>query len=232
MSFETLIRNQAVTGMKRLNKSVKNLESNQAHPIESREGTVSSPPTTGEINSIFDTPTNIGQDFIGLIIDTVNSLEWLVWTDGTSWYVVSSGNVASTARVYNSANISIANNTPTFVSFDSEQYDTDSYHDTAVNNTRLTVPSAGYYQVWAMMEFDNNGAGIRYLAINASTDGIIANQIRQALTGNTTTLNLSTTYNMSTGDYFEALVVQKSGGPLDLLKNGFASPFFGIAKIN
>lgn len=88
MSFNQLLKEQSIDGFKRVTKSIKNLESNQSHPLATASGTVSSPPTTSEINAVFDTPANVGTDFIGLIIDSVNGNEWLVWTDGTTWYVI------------------------------------------------------------------------------------------------------------------------------------------------
>lgn len=81
-----LIKNQSLDGFKRITKSIKNLESNQSFPIQTGNATVSSPPTLAQINSVFDTPANVGQDFVGLIIDSVNGNQWLVWTDSNDWY--------------------------------------------------------------------------------------------------------------------------------------------------
>jgi hypothetical protein len=54
----------------------------------------------------------------------------------------------SGARVYKSAALNAADfTTATNLTFDSEHFDTDSYHDTGSNTDRLTVPADGYYDV-------------------------------------------------------------------------------------
>jgi hypothetical protein len=54
----------------------------------------------------------------------------------------------SGARVYKSADQTTADfTTATNLTFDSEHFDTDSYHDTGSNTDRLTVPADGYYVV-------------------------------------------------------------------------------------
>lgn len=53
----------------------------------------------------------------------------------------------SGARVYKSADQTAADfTTATNLTFDSEHFDTDSYHDTGSNTDRLTVPADGYYE--------------------------------------------------------------------------------------
>lgn len=47
--------------------------------------------------------------------------------------------------------LTIAKNTTTDVSWDSEFWDTDNYHDLVVNPTRITIPSAGRYFFHAQM---------------------------------------------------------------------------------
>ena len=49
------------------------------------------------------------------------------------------------ARVYNDANISIPDNTETAVTFNTEEWDTDTIHDPSTNPERLTAKTAGKY---------------------------------------------------------------------------------------
>jgi hypothetical protein len=44
------------------------------------------------------------------------------------------------------------------VTWDAEEYDTDTYHDNATNNSRLTVAVAGYYQVGGQINVSNGTA--------------------------------------------------------------------------
>ncbi len=52
----------------------------------------------------------------------------------------------SGARVYNNAAQTVTANTETTVLFNTEDFDTASYHDTGSNTGRMTVPSTGYYR--------------------------------------------------------------------------------------
>ena len=232
MSFNQLIKRQSVTGLRRIIKATKNLESNQAHPVMSVEATVSSPPTTGEINSAFDTASNVGQDFVGLIIDTVNSNEWLVWTDGTSWYVISQADssLGIGARVYNNANISIPNNLTTEVTFNSERFDTSDFHSTTVNTGRFTIPTDGIYFLSASVSFSPGGAGGRSVSIENLSRPIAAQTIDVGLNVQTV-LTVSTQWQFSENDQVRMLVSQTSGGPLNITSSQNYSPEFSICKI-
>lgn len=59
--------------------------------------------------------------------------------------------------VFKSATQGITRNTWTTVTFDSEVFDTDTLHDTSTNNSRITVPIAGKYFVWANAHMDTTG---------------------------------------------------------------------------
>lgn len=65
------------------------------------------------------------------------------------WATPSSGTPAFVgASVYNSTNVTINHNTYTQIPFNSELFDTDNFHSTTTNNSRLTIPSGkdGKYQ--------------------------------------------------------------------------------------
>lgn len=48
-------------------------------------------------------------------------------------------------RIYNSAVQSCVNNVTTFLTFNSERWDTDTMHDTVTNSGRITIKTAGLY---------------------------------------------------------------------------------------
>lgn len=68
---------------------------------------------------------------------------------------------ASYAVVYKSANQSINNAAQTIVSFDSEYKDTDGYHDTSTNNSRLTAQFTGAHLFFAVHAWDAAAGGTR-----------------------------------------------------------------------
>jgi hypothetical protein len=62
---------------------------------------------------------------------------------------------------------SIANATLTKISFDSEVFDTDGFHDNSTNNTRITIPSGkgGKYQFNYQQRWSSNNNGVRWAGI-------------------------------------------------------------------
>lgn len=88
-------------------------------------------------------------------------------SDGTdvSWQTPA-GTTFSGARVYRSTTQSITSGAERTVSFDSERFDTDSYHEGVTNPSRITFPATGKYLVGANIGYGaaNSGAG-SYLAI-------------------------------------------------------------------
>ncbi|MBI3319832.1 MAG: hypothetical protein HYZ89_04520 [Candidatus Omnitrophica bacterium] len=125
------------------------------------------------------------------------------------------------ARVYNSASQSIANNTATLLTFDSERFDTDTIHDTASNTSRLTASTAGKYLVCAMLTFSTNGTGIRNVQLWKGSGWSIATEARGGLSFDSSSLTISTLANFGAGEWVEVRVSQDSGGSLSVSAQEF-----------
>ncbi|KKL75014.1 hypothetical protein LCGC14_2059110, partial [marine sediment metagenome] len=69
------------------------------------------------------------------------------------------------ARVTNSAAITLTTTTDTGLTFDQEDYDTDTIHDTGSNTNRLTATTAGKYIITGAARFAANATGTRRLGI-------------------------------------------------------------------
>lgn len=131
------------------------------------------------------------------------------------------------ARVHNSANISINNNTVTALTFDSERWDTDTIHSTSSNTGRLTATTAGKYQitghvVWATTPI----SGIIRVRLN----GTITIGSSQVI-GDYRQMSITTLWDMSATDYVELFVFQLSGGALNINFLDNASPEFMMMKV-
>lgn len=135
------------------------------------------------------------------------------------------------AQVYNSANISIPNATDTALTFDTEEWDTDTIHSTVSNTSRLTATTAGRYLVWFMVEWAAN--------VNAKTL-----KIRHGGTTVRALLELTPTsggavfrmmgiafVNLAAGEYIELMARQDSGGAININAVASLSPYFGMVKV-
>ena len=110
----------------------------------------------------FDNLT-VGANGTTLVADssTATGLKWA--TPATTGFVG--------ARVYKSASQAITTATFTEVSWDTEAFDTDGFHDNATNNNRFTIPAgkAGYYRVEYQLQPYNTTENYWKLMKNGST---------------------------------------------------------------
>lgn len=116
------------------------------------------------------------------------------------------------ARVYNSANISISDNTVTALTFDTERHDTDAFHSTATNTGRLTVPT-GFGGRYLIIGHAQLAAGTDYsrlqfqILLNGAT--VLASSGASPSTFSTTQdLHVSTVHTLVATDYVELTVYQ------------------------
>lgn len=127
-------------------------------------------------------------------------------------------------RVYNSANISIPNNTDTALTFDSERFDTDTMHSTAVNTGRITFTTGGVYEVGASVSFPSS-TGIRSVVVALNGVTSLVGQRTTALGGGfADILSCSTIYSFSAADYITVIVYQSSGAALNVSAASNYSP--------
>jgi hypothetical protein len=137
------------------------------------------------------------------------------------------------ARVYNSANISVANNAVQALTFDSERYDTASMHSTSVNTSRLTCTVAGWYAIGAHAIHDANATGVRglYIRMNGATFIGPVEGPAGATAARGTAQTVVTVYQLAVGDYVEAWAFQNSGAALNVLALGNYSPEFWMHRL-
>jgi hypothetical protein len=152
----------------------------------------------------------------------------ILYFDGTYWkrrpYNVG-------ARVYNSANETIPTTTWATVTFNSERWDTDNIHDNSTNNSRLTCKTAGIYLIVFCGAFASATSGRLggEIVLNGTTQiGMMTNLLSSL--GQMRT-NITAIYSLNVNDYVEALVLQESGGNLDLVAAANYSPEFMMQRI-
>ena len=135
---------------------------------------------------------------------------------------------------YRTADQSIASGGFTALAPDGELFDTDGMHDPAVNPSRLTATTAGYYVVTAGISWAFNATGQRVVRIGkngGTTQG--AEDARQAITTGAanTSCTTSAIVKLAVGDYVEAYGFQDSGGALNATAGARLS-FLGAAWLS
>lgn len=134
-------------------------------------------------------------------------------------------------RVYHNAAQSIPHNTPTILAFNSERFDTDTMHDTATNNSRITIKTAGLFHVQANVEWASAGGNstrLVTLLLNGATT--IGQAQIDGATG-TQAMLVSSLYKFAVNDYIQVRVYHFQGGAVNLNSAGAYSPEFSAVWV-
>lgn len=138
---------------------------------------------------------------------------------GLKWATPASGSTFSGCSLYKSTDQSIANATTTIITFDSENYDVDGYHDNSTNNSRITIPSgkAGKFLFDGCIAWGGNTTGQRSASLYKNGSAI-RNLVALApiqIGTDVSIIPFSTVVDASVGDYFELAGLQDRGAALD-----------------
>jgi hypothetical protein len=169
-------------------------------------------------------PTRLGIGTAGQVL-TVNS-----GATAPEWATPASGSTFSGCLVYNSAGFSLSANTTTTVTWNSESFDTNTYHSTATNTDRLTIPSGktGYYRIYAYARFDTSSTGgIRQIGFKKNGATFSPNIFADGANDPTATYiqaNFSGDAYLTAGDYVTMVAYNQS--TTATLSN--SATFFGI----
>jgi hypothetical protein len=149
---------------------------------------------------------------------------------GLAWATPSTATTVG-CILYSTTNQTLANNTETVITFNSELLDTNSFHDTSTNTSRITIPAgkAGKYYIYAWSEFGSSATGYRQLQIivNGQT-GTPNRWAKIAATGSANNaFNLASCAILAVGDYLELEAYQNSGGNLTFFQ-GVSDAQFGV----
>jgi hypothetical protein len=179
--------------------------------------------TLGDIeyrSSTANTNTRLGIGTTGQVLTVAGGVP--------SWATPASGSTFVGCSVTNTTTQSLANNTETAITFDSEEFDTDGFHDNSVNNTRITIPAGkgGYYNIVAQVTFQANSSGSNR---NASIfkNGTRIAQVSMNQQGNAAYAipTLNKIVSAVATDYFEIKAEQNSGGAVNVRDGGIETFF-------
>jgi hypothetical protein len=142
---------------------------------------------------------------------------------------------APAVHCYNSSDTSIANNTMTALTFNTNRYDqgtSSPQHSTASNTSRLTCQQSGVYDITANIDWTVNATGYRQLAIKLNGTTFIADTLYSVVGTVDTRQNVSMQYYLNVGDYVECFVAQTSGGALIVQALANFSPEFMMSRVD
>ena len=184
--------------------------------------------TLGDIeyrSSTANTNTRLGIGSTGQVLTVTGGVP--------TWATPAAGSSFVGVRVYQSASQSLSNATFTTITFGSENFDTDAFHSTVSNTSRLTVPTgkAGKYYVYAQLAYNGNSTGQRQAEITVNGSGGYAKTV-ELNNGSSyiTTPITSTVITLAVGDYVELGGYQDSGTTLTN-QDGSGYTWFGMTYL-
>lgn len=154
-----------------------------------------------------------------------------------SWATPASGTTFHGCSLWSAAAISVTNYTYFLCPFGSENYDTDNYHSTSTNTSRITIPTGlggkylitaslsntSYHAVLAYIKFKVNGAEAGF---NALTGLNFESRFYAAGAGGDWA-GASVVLNLAAGDYVEMYGLWDSTTASSLVANSFQASYLG-----
>lgn len=127
---------------------------------------------------------------------------WATWSDVTGGGGGGGFPTFSGAKLTKSTTQGV-NATTAAITFDGEVFDTDTFHDNATNNTRLTIPTTGHYMIGGSVSYES-GAGSTNIT-RITNNGSFTNgwgYVRTSETG-FTSMHFSVVASLSATDFVE-----------------------------
>jgi len=151
-------------------------------------------------------------------------------TTGLKWAAPAAAGFKG-CSLYGDGDIAVNNNTQTVVSWSSERFDTDGFHSTTTNTSRITIPSglAGKYLVQAKLSWNTeNVTGRRGLTIYKNGTG--AHNVAYAGTTYTGG-DMSVVMDLAVSDYIQVYVYQNSGSNDCSANNAIDNGWFSVTYL-
>ena len=119
----------------------------------------------------------------------------------------------------------------TAITWDTENFDTDGFHSTVSNTSRITIPTGkgGYYQVNASVRWDDNTSGSRLITIYKN--GTIFHLTASPGFSIDPTMNIQTIMYLVATDYVEVYVYQNSGGNRTVYSSNASGGTFNVGYL-
>jgi len=136
---------------------------------------------------------------------------------GVKWAAASAASFSG-CRVVNSGTYTISTATDTLLTFDTETFDTNSYHSTVSNTSRLVAPTTGYYFFEAQVNWDYGATAPNNPILRVKKNGSIYQVANSFGTANrSSVMQTIGVVELNATDYIEIEVRQDSGGNVTII---------------
>lgn len=182
--------------------------------------------TTGSI--ICTSSTRPASPFAGQQIYETDTSKSLIY-NGTAWVSPQAQTVPPMCKATKNAVQSIPTSAATVITFQTEDYDTDSMHSTATNTSRITIGTAGVYTVTGFVLSAASVAAFNYLyifkngAALPSNTGILAGSKDG---GNAIITQITVTLSLAAADYVELAFYHNNTGAINVSADCWLSAHF------
>jgi hypothetical protein len=150
-----------------------------------------------------------------------------------AWEAPAAPSFVGAAATRTSSTQTINHATTTVVTLPTENYDTNSFHDTSTNTSRLTIPAGkgGKYHFELAVSFNVFVIDTLYLGLQKNGAAVgegLANGYLEIIFDSTTSIFGSCDFEAAAGDYFEMFVYQESAGASKALSGArFSCTYLG-----
>lgn len=134
-------------------------------------------------------------------------------------------------RIYHSTTQSINTGTVTPLAFDTEDFDTNGFHDTVTNNSRVTIPTGldGFYLILGHVQYAAQTTGERRARIHKNGSVVIQNnKMTVTVAAEVTNIQCVAVLNLVATDYIELNAYHTQGSALNVTGTAASSQLIAI----
>jgi len=131
------------------------------------------------------------------------------------------------ARAYRTTSQTVTAGVETAMTFDAEEFDTDTFHDNSTNPSRMTIPAGlgGKYLVQSHLGFPGASHGVIFGRIKKNGTTFITGSEDDLSTGSDSSLHPGVVIDLAAGDYVEIFASRASGTAIGATTNSFSNTF-------